>query len=192
MKLTELIFSPDYLLNSSFLILLFGPIYIFILAMLYKRKKITVFKSLGLLSLFVYLYNLLSLTLFPINIYSHSNEIHKYAFGKVLFVNVNVFDMLNYGKFQIIGNFILLLPLSILVAYLFPRLNKFKPNVILGLTTTLSIETIQLIMNYFYLGRRSFDVNDLILNSLGYICGFAIYKITKPLFKTEKDLLKIY
>jgi len=87
----------------------------------------------------------------------------------------------------------LILPLSIIVAYLWPiKFSCAGPNIALGFLTTLGIETIQLLMSFFYLGNRTFDVNDLILNSLGYLLGFLIYKITKPLFKIKSDEFRIF
>ena len=42
---------------------------------------------------------------------------------------------------------------------------------------SLGIETIQLIMSFFYLGNRVFDVNDLFFNTIGSIFGFVFFKL---------------
>lgn len=46
-------------------------------------------------------------------------------------------------------------------------------------------------MSFFYLGNRTFDVNDLILNIVGYLIGFGLYKISKSIFKLSPDVFQI-
>ncbi|MGP2465867.1 VanZ family protein [Lactiplantibacillus plantarum] len=58
--------------------------------------------------------------------------------------------------------------------------------------TTIGIEMTQLIMAFFYLGSRTFDINDLILNLLGYLLGFCIYKVIKPIFNIESDMFRVF
>ncbi|WP_225361886.1 VanZ family protein [Apilactobacillus timberlakei] len=60
-----------------------------------------------------------------------------------------------------------------------------------GFLSTLLIEIFQLILNYFYLGYRVFDVNDIILNFIGYILGLIIYIIIKFIFGRKIKLLSI-
>ncbi|TPR13331.1 hypothetical protein DY048_05195 [Apilactobacillus timberlakei] len=64
-------------------------------------------------------------------------------------------------------------------------------NIIVGFLSTLLIEIFQLILNYFYLGYRVFDVNDIILNFIGYILGLIIYIIIKFIFGRKIKLLSI-
>ncbi|TPR23453.1 hypothetical protein DY102_03830 [Apilactobacillus timberlakei] len=62
---------------------------------------------------------------------------------------------------------------------------------IVGFLSTLLIETLQLILNYFYLGYRVFDINDIILNFIGYILGLIIYIIIKFIFSRKIKFLSI-
>lgn len=60
------------------------------------------------------------------------------------------------------------------LGYFIPTLSKhrqFKNVLIVGLLTSITFETLQLFLS---LGR--FDVDDIILNGLGIIFGFMIYK----------------
>lgn len=72
---------------------------------------------------YIYLYNLISITIFPINIFNSSNPIHNINFGKQTMFNFNIIDMLNYLPIQIWGNILLIFPLAIFLNSLFP--NKF-------------------------------------------------------------------
>jgi len=60
------------------------------------------------------------------------------------------------------------------MGYFIPTLTKhrqFKNVVIVGLLTSISFETLQLLLS---LGQ--FDIDDIILNGLGIVFGFMIYK----------------
>lgn len=164
-------------------------IFMFILI---RKRKLKMLNSILLFMFFIYLYCLISITIFPINIFSSSNPIHNIYFGKQPMFNLNIIDMFNYIPIQIWGNILLILPLSIFLNTLFP--NKFgslNKNIIFGFSATLAIETLQLILNYFYLGNRVFDINDIILNFVGYILGFIIYKIVRSIFSNKIKFLSI-
>lgn len=69
------------------------------------------------------------------------------------------------------GNVILFLPLGIFLPALFQRQKHFR--VFLG-TITLTIVLVELIQLFTMLG--SCDIDDLILNVLGAVCGFGVWK----------------
>lgn len=73
---------------------------------------------------------------------------------------------------NLLGNFVLFLPMGIFLPILFKRLSIFKKYIITIILVLLSIEIIQVITR---LG--SFDIDDLLLNLLGAILGFSIYKL---------------
>ncbi|WEV37911.1 VanZ family protein [Lactobacillus sp. ESL0677] len=45
------------------------------------------------------------------------------------------------------------------------------------------MESTQLTLSFFYLGNRIFDINDLLLNTLGSLLGFAFFKLCNKIFK---------
>ena len=49
--------------------------------------------------------------------------------------------------------------------------------------TSLTIETSQLILSYFYLEHRLFDINDLLQNTLGGLAVFGLFLSAKKLLK---------
>ena len=78
---------------------------------------------------------------------------------------------------QIILNVIMTIPFG----FLYPLIKKsrnFIKTIFATFLLTLSIETIQLIMTIFLLKHRSFDVTDLITNTLGGIIGYIVFKAT--------------
>lgn len=68
------------------------------------------------------------------------------------------------------GNILLFIPYAFGLLLLFKRFRSFKSFFGLILGTTLSIEVLQLFVN------RSVDIDDLILNLLGSLIGYLIYR----------------
>ena len=103
-------------------------------------------------------------------------------------VNFKMFDTMNrysiYSK-QMIGNFIMLLPLGIFIPLLNRMLRKFSSFFIvllISLFVSIGIEVLQLATNY-----RSTDIDDVILNSAGACVGFMIYQLIKSIANTGSD-----
>jgi len=75
------------------------------------------------------------------------------------------------------GNFIMLFPLPIFLGLLSKRALTFKKVVIIGFCTTLFIESMQLVINLSTRWpNRLVCVDDLLLNTLGVIVGYLVYK----------------
>ncbi len=186
-------FGPDYIVDAGVTLIILIPVFWGILGRLIAKKRVTFMRISGLVIFFIYIYALIKVTIFPMMIFKWGSRAYRYGFGKQFLANLNVLELLQYTLIQVLGNIILLLPLSILVAFLWPsKFSAFKPNIVLGLLVTLGIETTQLIMSFFYLGSRTFDVNDLILNTLGYLLGFSIYKIIKVVLKIDEKTFRIF
>lgn len=95
-------------------------------------------------------------------------EIFRYEAGTYLFYK------------NILGNVLLFLPFGFFVGY-FIKVNKISVVFLITFIISLSIETIQLSIG------RVFDVDDVILNVLGGLIGFILYKV---LNKAIPDKLK--
>lgn len=74
--------------------------------------------------------------------------------------------------FNLFGNVILFIPLGLLVPFLFFKFHNIHRVFCLALAVSLMIETLQLL---FLLG--SFDVDDLLLNVLGGLIGYGMFRI---------------
>lgn len=79
------------------------------------------------------------------------------------------------SQYTIIGNIIMLVPLTFFVCILWKNTASLKKMFILAIFTSLTIETSQLILSYFYLEHRLFDLNDLLQNTLGGLLGYALF-----------------
>jgi glycopeptide antibiotics resistance protein len=85
-------------------------------------------------------------------------EIVRYDFGSALFFK------------NIIGNILLFLPFGFFVSYIL-KCEKVWLPLLISLICSFSVEIVQL-----YIGRV-FDVDDIILNVIGGLLGYLIYKI---------------
>ena len=84
-------------------------------------------------------------------------EMFRYSVGTRLFIK------------NVLGNIVMFIPYGFFVSY-FLNLKKPISNFLLVLLVSSSIEVIQLIIG------RVFDIDDIILNSLGGMIGFYIYR----------------
>lgn len=72
---------------------------------------------------------------------------------------------------NLVGNVVAFLPFGILLPRLFPRCRKFLLTTLFSFEFSLCVEFIQLVGKV-----GSFDVDDLLLNTLGGALGFLIYR----------------
>ena len=79
-------------------------------------------------------------------------------------------------KVNIIGNVAMFIPIGIVWPCVFRKLDTHKKVIAAGVGFSLFIEILQL---PFY--DRVTDVDDLILNSLGFLIGYGIYLLVKKL-----------
>jgi glycopeptide antibiotics resistance protein len=77
---------------------------------------------------------------------------------------------------QIVGNFIMLLPLGIFLPLLYKRISNFLLVLVVSVFASTFIELLQLVSSF-----RSADVDDIFLNTLGACTGFVTYKLIKLL-----------
>ena len=94
------------------------------------------------------------------------------------FINTNILVT------NLAGNVVAFMPLGFFLPLLFHRFVKFKFTILVVFVSTLSVECLQ------YLFRvGSFDVDDLILNTVGGALGFFIFhmiaKILRPIFQVK-------
>ncbi len=85
-----------------------------------------------------------------------------------------MFKQFRWSSTQVLGNFVMLLPLGIYIPLLFPRLSVFFKVFIICLLVSVCIELMQLITSY-----RSTDIDDVMLNTTGAAAGYVIYKLIR-------------
>ncbi|MDB8804413.1 VanZ family protein [Romboutsia sp. 1001216sp1] len=172
-------------------LLIFGlPIWIIarIIILINRRKKGIKF-NIGdeiLTNLFViYLFLLIGITILPIII----GEMTLYE-GALSFIercNINIVPFIDYFKGanyfgsiirNVVGNIVLLMPFILYICAKSEKSRDLKSAIKITFLISLSIELTQLVMNIFGLTYiRAVDVEDLILNTLGGIIAWGIFKL---------------
>lgn len=153
-----------------------------------------------LISLFiVYMTVVVSITIFPVIILPNVMLIHDKSIILIPFTTIIDFftnAALETIILQIFGNIIMTIPYGIFIPFIVKR-KRWYHYLMYTLALPLAIELTQLIIcvstNSFY---RTFDVDDIILNSIGIIIGYGVYKILPKFVKEyfggkQKDTKKI-
>lgn len=87
-----------------------------------------------------------------------------------------------YGWLQIGGNIILLIPLAFFLIYFTSKKIKTAHLFLIGFFSSILIEGIQLLINYITkYPCHAIDIDDIILNTAGYILGCIIFCKAKKL-----------
>lgn len=86
---------------------------------------------------------------------------------------------------QYVLNVIMFLPLGMLLPALWPSSNKLHYTLLYGFGLSLLIEISQLF------NRRVSDVNDLIMNVLGAVIGYGIYRLYRSIKETRSQRRRI-
>ena len=73
---------------------------------------------------------------------------------------------------NLLGNLVLLAPVGIFLPLLFRKSRKFTVVLATGFLVTLSIEVFQLLLPF-----RVFDIDDLIINTIGVVLGYGLFKL---------------
>lgn len=92
---------------------------------------------------------------------------------------------------QIGGNILLLLPLGFFVSLIYKK--SFLKIFFIGFLFSVAIEVLQFIMARLFLMNRSADIDDIILNCVGYVLGIMIFKgyeFFRKTHLTNKSFLK--
>ena len=168
--------AVEILINNWPMLFIFLTIIISLrLAYLYVNKiKFVLYKELLSLGFVVYILSLFYAVTFQDVSWSTSNfipfkEMFRYeVFTPKFFKNV-------------LGNVIVFIPYGFYVGYILKK-SKFKLIFLLSLVTSLAIEFTQLMIG------RVFDIDDIILNVVGGLSGYLIYKL---LDKVKNKLPKI-
>ena len=172
------------------LLLLYG----WILLEVVRRKQKTIFQITTQSSFYVYIFMVLTLTGYFIlfrEVSSH-DWWHKMIvrIDRKDHVNLQLFKMFKIYKVwskQIVGNFIMLLPLGIFLPLLYKRISNFFLVLVVSFLVSTTIELLQLVTSF-----RSADVDDIFLNTLGACTGFIIYQLILLTVKSFKPNAPVY
>ena len=183
-------------MGFTLILLIAFIIYIITRILIYKKtKKLNILREFFIFTFFIYFLGVLFYAFFkypfissPGPIFISGNLIPFKGIYEIIVYNPN------YFLFNVGGNLIMLYPLGIFIPLLYNNKNNLKDIFKLSLLSTLSIEIIQLLFNV-----GSFDIDDIILNTLGAVLGYLTYilitkfinlKFIKNVQITNRTLIK--
>ncbi|MBC1979514.1 VanZ family protein [Listeria marthii] len=160
----------------------------FLLRWLKRREKLEmiIFKT----CFYVYVCGVIKFTIFPLMLDASLIEDTKiYVTGS--YMNLIPFNSIRemfmpgggYATFQIVANFILFVPLGMLLPLCYPKMT-WKSVFAISIFATAGIESAQLIQDLIYQAPFKFvDIDDVILNFSGGVAGFLVFLLCRPLLK---------
>ena len=168
------------------------PVYLLVrwLVLRKRNSKADLWRELWLLAGFCYLVVLLRVTVIPNwRILNMGDGTYRFfiGFGDPLPVNwipfqtvwmylrgdlpVNPGDVVMMSFANLVGNVLLLTPMGFLLPLLYDRMRSWIKTLLLGVTFSLTLEMVQ-----YFLGRTA-DIDDVLLNSLGILLGYAAWRV---------------
>ena len=144
-----------------------------------NKRKIVLYKEVLALFFMIYILCLFQVVTFQDTTSVTGNnlipfkEIFRYSLGSRLFIK------------NVLGNVVMFIPYGFFCSYILKE-NRYLPILVLTLIASVSIETTQLMIG------RVFDIDDIMLNTVGGMIGFYIYilflkarEFYKPLLSKE-------
>jgi glycopeptide antibiotics resistance protein len=177
-------------INEIPILLIFTTLICYIPVRLFyrKHKKLTskFSEEIILVFLIAYIESLLYLTLFP----SSPGPQNEVKVNFIPFETINLYlnyhDNISLQIINLVGNVVIFIPIGIFASLLLKK-NSFLKMLFIGFASTLFIETMQLILSINGIISRSFDVDDLLLNTIGVLIGYIIWAITFKLYQHFKN-----
>ena len=171
------------LISYSFLISFITILWIFLRAMIcLKQKQVHWKRESQLLLVYLCIVVVARFTFFPFSKVNGMVQPLRFDPSAPLRINLKPFVYLfDYptrrdALLNLIGNTAMFLPLGVIFPAVFRRLNTHRSAIAAGVCFSLAIEILQLP----FCDRVS-DIDDLILNSLGYCLGYLIYLLVKSI-----------
>lgn len=132
----------------------------------------------------IYLFVLIGITILPIYV-DGMPYLEELSFIERCRINLIAFiHYFKNGIFSIsiirniVGNLLLLLPFILYLCVKYEKMRNLKSSATMALLISFSIELTQLVMNILCISNgRAIDIDDLILNTIGGIIGFYIFKV---------------
>lgn len=177
------------MLDYKVLFILMLPIWILIRVALIQGKRsnglFSIKREVVLNLFFVYILCFISITLFPLMInWSGDRSMAQINLVPVFNTMSDVTNippemhnfMIKFWIKNILGNVLLLFPLGLLLPILWRKFDNMRNTLLFSFLFSLCIEIIQLLSYYVGNMGRSFDIDDIILNTFGACLGYLFYK----------------
>lgn len=155
---------------------------------LIKKDKILSYNTLFSVAFGIYIVRFVGVVFFPI-IWDIPDPYFKPDICLIPFKTITLMWSLGLRQFviQIIGNIALFFPMGFLLPILFGKVNSYKRVLSIASIISILVELIQLTMILIVkFNLRAFDVNDIMLNIMGALLGYAFqiftYKFILPVY----------
>ncbi len=143
-----------------------------------KNKRVNYKRELQLLLVYICIIVVARFTFFPFSTVNGKIQLLIFESTKVFPLRINWIPLINLLDYpstsdiliNLIGNITMFIPLGIVWPSVYKDLNKHWKILLAGIVFSLVIEILQL---PFY--DRVSDIDDLLLNSLGFIIGYLLY-----------------
>lgn len=181
-------------ISYTFIVLFISIIWCLVRAIFAVKNKCVNWKrELQLILVYICIIVVVRFTFFPF--YKVDDKIQLLVFESarafqfrinwIPFVNLFDYPEMRDVLINVIGNTTMFIPLGIIWPIVFKRLNTHRKVILSGIFVSLCIEILQL---PFY--DRVTDIDDLLLNSLGFIIGYLLYILTKFIYAKATRMAK--
>ena len=156
-----------------------------------KTKQFSLKREAQLILVYICIMVVARITLFPMELLDGHVQPLLFSLEQLLPPRLNLVPLVNILNYEtlwetrinVIGNVAMFVPIGVLFPAVYKKvLNTHCKALAAGAGFSLTIEILQL---FFF--ERMTDVDDLILNTLGYAIGYGLYLLAKKLFKGKKE-----
>lgn len=153
-----------------------------------KSKHINWKRELQLILVYICIVVVVRFTFFPFSKVNGKIQPLIFDFVRMFDFRINLIPFVNLFDYEkkrellinVIGNTAMFMPLGVVWPIVYKELNNHKKVIVAGVGFSFIIEITQLL---FY--DRVTDIDDLILNSLGFVVGYLIYLFVKRVKKNN-------
>lgn len=177
-------------ISYSFLMTAISVVWIFVRMVCWvKAKRIDWKREAQLILVYICVIVVARFTFFPFDkvdgkiqpLILDLTKMYPFRINWIPFVNLLDYPELRSILLNVIGNTAMFVPLGIVWPLVYKKRNTHKKTIAAGIGVSLCIEILQL---PFY--DRVTDIDDLILNSAGFLLGYGLYILGKKMKKNKE------
>lgn len=165
--------------------LLFTAVWLLVRSVVWIRQKRIIWKREALLlMMYLNLAVIIRFTFFPRDLVNghiqplifDAKAAFPFRINMIPFVNLFQYDSVRDMIWNVVGNTAMFIPTGIILPIVYKRLDHFGKVISAGAFISLCVELMQLPF-----ANRATDIDDLILNTLGVVIGYGIYKLIRAI-----------
>lgn len=164
----------------------FSIVYVFLVLLGYTyplinniKNKVFWIRNLGLFFLALYTILIIKIEIFPIYFDSNVFNLGKPHFNLIPFNHIFKLSF-DIAIKQMINEIIIFIPLGFLLPIAFERMDRIAATMLSILAVTVIIESIHFLVSIITgIPNGVTDIDDVLMNCFGGLCGYLIYTFTK-------------